>query len=819
MAVSLILGSIGYFRLKTNRQPSVKVIELLPDQCDLLLIADNYSEFSNALQNRNLLWQEIKYMKGLSKAASFMNYFDSLLVNETLLAETIGKEPVYCATYSDAFIIALNLKELSDEKEMKEILERLQRSLTSQKLFADVQMGVIGISDSKSKLEVLFDKKKTSIADNKDFSSLSNSVKYPGLSIYFNLNSEMPLQHSFFGVSLKPDKIVLNGVKNEDSTEFKANMNGNTFTSIDFIKNIPLLCNAFDLYAIDPSENYFDNSTGSWWQSVNDSALFDAKRQFYNALNGMAANVVMPSGKNAFVIGVNDTKLIKEILPFMCDTTGNTDGIFSLRENGLNFSTSTFPKQKIGELSFLQIFEERIVLCENANDALIFRNAAANSSSILNNERFRNYASKNFNTEFHLLSYRTVNVCSREQLPFREFISEKDREYLKNAGHYSMLACKSKSKINFRISINYLQENVSDEPNVLWTMNTDSTIRSKCYSFKNHITKEQEILVQAGDELHLLSATGKIIWKKKLNESIQSDIFTIDVFNNGKLQMLFNSRNYLHLIDRNGNYVPPYPVKLPSRATNKLCVFDYENKNDLRLMIACADRKIYNYTVRGEKNDGFKPLSLKANVELPIAYCKVGLSDYLITADVEGQLYAFSRKGEGRIDFRNKLTAPAASFTVLTGNTLANTKVVYYDEQEHVINRISLSDVKEISEIKSTEGKQVFSFYDTDRNTLPDLMIGSKEQISIFELNGSASPVMDLPMEMSPSDVRSYSIGPNTYVCFFSKENETSFVYHMEGGIFKKFASTEILQICDLFNDGKAYVLIANKNELKCVKL
>jgi hypothetical protein len=41
----------------------------------------------------------------------------------------------------------------------------------------------------------------------------------------------------------------------------------------------------------------------------------------------------------------------------------------------------------------------------------------------------------------------------------------------------------------------------------------------------------------------------------------------------------------------------------------------------------------------------------------------------------------------------------------------------------------------------------------------------------------------------------------------------------METGVFKKFASTEILQICELFNDGKAYALIANKNELKCVKL
>ena len=228
-------------------------------------------------------------------------------------------------------------------------------------------------------------------------------------------------------------------------------------------------------------------------------------------------------------------------------------------------------------------------------------------------------------------------------------------------------------------------------------MNADTTIISKPFLFKNHTTKGNEILFQTADnKLYLQNATGKTLWKTKLNEKIESEFFVIDAFKNGKFQMLFNTKNYLHLIDRNGNYVQGYPVKLPSSATNKLSVFDYENKNDQRLFIACADKKIYNYSIWGIKQDGFKPVHTVAEVILPIKYCKIGLSDYLITADRKGNIHAFSRKGDGRIDFKNKLIENAEDIEIVAGNSIMNTQIIYYDKMGHLLNKISLDDKKTI---------------------------------------------------------------------------------------------------------------------------
>jgi hypothetical protein len=53
-----------------------------------------------------------------------------------------------------------------------------------------------------------------------------------------------------------------------------------------------------------------------------------------------------------------------------------------------------------------------------------------------------------------------------------------------------------------------------------------------------------------------------------LNEKITGNIYMIDYFRNGKYQLLFSGKNYLHLLDRNGNYVERYPVKMRSAASN-----------------------------------------------------------------------------------------------------------------------------------------------------------------------------------------------------------------------------------------------------------
>ncbi|MGZ4100111.1 MAG: hypothetical protein ACXVNM_14590, partial [Bacteroidia bacterium] len=276
--------------------------------------------------------------------------------------------------------------------------------------------------------------------------------------------------------------------------------------------------------------------------------------------------------------------------------------------------------------------------------------------------------------------------------------------------------------------------------------------------------------------------------------------------------------NYIHLLDRNGNYVQGYPVKLPSRASNKLCVFDYENKNDLRLFIACSDNKIYNYTIWGIKNDGYKPLVTDNNVILPIKYCKVGLSDYLVTADRKGKIYAFSRKGEGRIDFKNKLVEDITDFELEEGNSLSNTQLVYYDEKNNLIDKVSLADKKEIFKTKENEGRWTYKFADFDKNTITDVLLASPGKLEVYDIMGNKIFSREEPALKTPYSLDYKTLGNAAYILVFDDVN-SKVIISSEQQTSKEFVATQLPLPCELFDDGKPYLLVVSGNQIKCYKL
>jgi len=99
----------------------------------------------------------------------------------------------------------------------------------------------------------------------------------------------------------------------------------------------------------------------------------------------------------------------------------------------------------------------------------------------------------------------------------------------------------------------------------------------------------------------------EFLWKVPLREKITGSVYMIDYFRNGKYQLLFSGKNYIHMLDRNGNYVERYPVRLRSPATNSLALFDYDNNLNYRLLIAGEDKMVYAYDKTGSVVKGWKP--------------------------------------------------------------------------------------------------------------------------------------------------------------------------------------------------------------------
>jgi hypothetical protein len=201
------------------------------------------------------------------------------------------------------------------------------------------------------------------------------------------------------------------------------------------------------------------------------------------------------------------------------------------------------------------------------------------------------------------------------------------------------------------LSIRFRDE-AREESTTEWETLLDTVAAIKPFFFTNHNTGAREIFIQdLNNNIYLINIAGRVLWKVPLNERIGGAIFMIDYFNNRKYQLLFSGRNFIHLIDRNGNYVERYPVKLRSPASNSLAMFDYDNNQTYRLFIAGDDKLIYSYDKSGSVVKGWKPFKTSGLVKTEISYFKVSGKDYIVASD-ESSVYMLDRTGNRRVSLR-----------------------------------------------------------------------------------------------------------------------------------------------------------------------
>ena len=114
----------------------------------------------------------------------------------------------------------------------------------------------------------------------------------------------------------------------------------------------------------------------------------------------------------------------------------------------------------------------------------------------------------------------------------------------------------------------YLHFDASKEnqTRAIWAAQLEAPVLSEMSLVKNHYTQKWEIAVQDENlNLYLISSEGEILWKRKLQEAVIGSIRQIDLFKNNKLQLLFNTKSKLFLIDRKGRDVGTYPMALKQK--------------------------------------------------------------------------------------------------------------------------------------------------------------------------------------------------------------------------------------------------------------
>ena len=442
-------------------------------------------------------------------------------------------------------------------------------------------------------------------------------------------------------------------------------------------------------------------------------------------------------------------------------TDGDTERTRLTLDNQLNYTAYRLPFDVPGIL-FGNLFAGSNRWCVVADNYIVFGNSTANLRRYLHYAKYRNSSLQtdlNYGKLGTLYSARSnlmfyCNPANMENIlknilnanKYNEIQQANDAVSQMQAIVYQLNSTGGKLYNNLFIKhFPIAAETPTTAPagmQTSWESLLDTAVTYRPQLVRNHNTGEMDIFVQdMANNIYLLNNVGRILWKVKLPEQIISPIYQIDIYRNGKLQMLFNTKNYLYVVDRLGNFVDKFPVKLNSPAVGSVALFDYDNNRQYRMMIAGEDRRVYLYDRTGRQVDGWSFRQTEDTMQTALYHFRTGNRDYIVFADKQ-RVYILDRQGRTRVTPEYAL--PVAQRTVIALD-MQRSRLALTDTLG-TVHFISLPDGKMTQQkIKTFPASHFFSFQDIDGDGQADFIFAANNKLEAFRQD--ARQIIDVETE------------------------------------------------------------------------
>ncbi len=290
-----------------------------------------------------------------------------------------------------------------------------------------------------------------------------------------------------------------------------------------------------------------------------------------------------------------------------------------------------------------------------------------------------------------------------------------------------------KNLIFNNISAKYTPYSV-DSPQTVWETRLDTSISMKPQLVINHSTQNREIFVQDNQHnIYLINDVGRVLWKRPLNEAIMGEAHQIDVYKNGRLQILFSTKSKIYLVDRYGNNVSGYPITLRASATNPVAVIDYDNNRDYRFFIAGEDRSIRVYNRQGNLVTGWDFDKTEKTVTQPVAHFRYAAKDYIVLSDAN-RIYILDRRGNERVKVQEHFTK--AYNSTISLNVSSGTAHFVTTDTLGIVKKISLSGQVTDMKLKPAGANHFFDCQDVDADGTNDYIVLNENELYVYKVNG-----------------------------------------------------------------------------------
>jgi hypothetical protein len=337
---------------------------------------------------------------------------------------------------------------------------------------------------------------------------------------------------------------------------------------------------------------------------------------------------------------------------------------------------------------------------------------------------------------------------------------------------------------------------------------------SSMYVVTSHVDKSKEVLIQDTlKNLSLISGDGKILWKLPLDGYIQGGVAQVDFLNNGKLQYFFCTPGRLHVVDRLGNYVKPYPVAIPEQNIEFASLVDYDHNKKYRFLVSSREGKLWIYDKEGNNLEGWQPKEVGGGLAVPAAHHRLAGKDYMVAIRRDGVVTLMNRKGETLSNFPLDLKVRVAGhYFVQSAKNAAETTItvvstdgikIRFNLQGKVLSREVLVKTALDAKFRLVAENQGKSYL---------IMRQEAKQLTLFDDKGKEVITSDF-IGNNYADIAFTMFGNGrSYITITDRIQELSYIYDREGKLITSFpVEASQIEILPLDNDRlKVYSTVDN---------
>ncbi len=784
----VVAGVLYLFNTKTVRRGNLW--QMLPNTPALILQTDHVGDFMAKFGNNNEIWNALIRTKGFKHVYQQLTFVDSVFNTNKHWIEQFKQGELFAAVYpgKDQFLFLLQSKKLPRIEAIKSFLEtslgtdfaiiykhRGNFPITVIKIF-DIATnkscwlwkmnGSLLFTTQESLMEAAisgYSMQEMHFSDSDGFKAVektSGKLVDARLFVYYPVLGQL-----FSGFTANRFKNVAKNIGrfagwsetdlmiNSQDIIFSGYTQADNKSALAHFKNQqPVSLNAYTLFPF--------NSTFSFSQGFSDFSTFAGKKisaKFKIAYQSDIENLIKLTGndvslvsnalnskeipqKTWAIVQLKNSPRIAQLFKSLALKSGNHrlyhSGNYSIRKINIDHFLTYLYGERFSAITqnFYCIINGFAVFANSPNALTNLIQYSETGKTLDLDDNYKSFSNNLAGTSNMLIQIRPRSMRGLIDYFLNKKTAASLRDYnsfLQNiqgvAFQYSHDASLFYTNFYLRYNNSFKEENLA-----LWKVKLNDAIVGKPFLVKDHKSKKYDIIVfDRGNHMYLINHTGKILWTRLLPQLPLSPIYPVDFYKNGKIQYLFNTKDDLFLIDRKGRYVAGYPIAVHPDATNGLSLFDYTHRKDYRILLAQADKRIYDYKLNGNQVKGWLKPQMQAIVSQKVVRLLAGRKDYIIINDDANHVKIVNRRGQQRIYL--KATVDKAKHSGYFVNRTNNKGIILTTNTSGKLVYISKNGKLRFTDFGKFSPNHYFLYDDFNGNGYKDFIFVDHNKLEVFD--------------------------------------------------------------------------------------